>query len=102
MGTNSTASRKLVGLFLAAALVAAPGCAGTGASGQECPDTNNDGYCDDSGGRAGGGGTYIGGRGGAAGSGGAVAEDGVNKPNTGISSGVSKGGIGSSSISSGS
>lgn len=36
---------KLVALFLAAALAATPGCAGR--TGDDCPDNNGDGVCDD-------------------------------------------------------
>lgn len=103
LGGESGKTRKLVSLFVAAALIAAPGCGSRQASAGDCWDKNDDGYCDDDGSRAGGGGGssyyYVNGskvypRSGVSKS------DGSYKASSGISSGVSKGGIGSSSGSS--
>ena len=111
---NSARSKKVAGLFLAAALVLTPGCSTedsfSGAREERvCTDANNDGYCDEDGRAVSGGGYrsahpgfwgYWGlGRmfGGASGTG--VFSSG-SRSSSGISSG-SKGGIGSSSRSGG-
>lgn len=53
-------TRKLVSLFVAAALVVAPGCGSSRqASAGECWDDNNDGRCDDDGSYVSGNGYYY-------------------------------------------
>ncbi|MEK8131979.1 hypothetical protein WMW72_29130 [Paenibacillus filicis] len=86
---SGTRTKRLLSLFVASALVAAgtAGCADN-----NCIDRNQDGYCDNGGG--GRSGTYYGG--GSSGSGSKL-----NSGDTGgVSSGISKGGIGSSGSSS--
>ncbi|CAG7623090.1 hypothetical protein ACFQI7_04605 [Paenibacillus allorhizosphaerae] len=80
-------TRKAVKLFLASTLIlgSAAGCS----SNKDCIDQNQDGYCDNGGGRSGSGSGYYGSGGGSSKSG----------SSTGVSSG-SHGGIGSSGISS--
>lgn len=101
MDRESGKTRKLVSLFVAAALVIAPGCGSRQVSAGECWDRNNDGYCDDDGSYVGGGSYHVvnGSR--------VYSRSGVTKSDSssykassGISSGTSKGGIGSSSGSS--
>ncbi|GAA3410209.1 hypothetical protein ACFFNY_22305 [Paenibacillus hodogayensis] len=100
-GENGKA-RKLVSLFVAAALIAAPGCGSSRTvSARDCWDRNNDGYCDDDGSSVGGGSYhYVNGsrvytRSGVSDS----SHESSYKSSSGISTG-SKGGIGSSSGSS--
>jgi|GEM_PF-924303 hypothetical protein len=95
MDSKAKNSKKLVSLFLAAALAAAPGCASRQVHAGECWDDNNDGYCDDDGSYVG---TssyyYVDGRKRYYKSG-ATSNSGSYKPSSGISNG-SKGGLGSS------
>ena len=108
---NTDRSKKVVGLFLAAALTLTPGCSMNpfdwGRNDAPCTDENLDGYCDEDGRPVPRGGnrysrsTYWGGR--SWGGGGSGAGTGVKSGGTssgGVSSG-SKGGIGSSSRSGG-
>ncbi|TNJ62860.1 hypothetical protein FE784_28600 [Paenibacillus hemerocallicola] len=99
LGGESGKTRKLVSLFVAAALVAAPGCGSRQVSAGECWDKNNDGYCDDDGSSVGGSYHYVNGSRVYARSG-VSKSDGSYKASSGVSTGVSKGGIGSSSGSS--
>ncbi|WP_159887051.1 hypothetical protein [Paenibacillus puerhi] len=86
---GSGRTHRMLSLFVATALVAA----GTaGCSDNKCVDRNKDGYCDDGGGGRSG---YYGG-----GSGGSSGNQLKNGASTGTSSGISKGGIGSSGSSS--
>lgn len=100
MGEENGKTRKLVSLFVAAALIAAPGCGGSRVSSGECWDRNNDGYCDDDGSAAGGSYHYVNGSRVYSRSGVTQSDSGTYKPSSGVSTGVSKGGIGSSSGSS--
>ncbi|MDO3680826.1 hypothetical protein [Paenibacillus ehimensis] len=82
---KSSRTRKLVALFVASTLV----LGGTaGCSDSKCTDRNGDGYCDDSSGGSSGG-HYYGGSGSKS-----------SSKVSGSSSGISKGGIGSSGSSS--
>ncbi|MED1781242.1 hypothetical protein P4V43_05325 [Brevibacillus fortis] len=81
-----TKSKKVVGLFVAAAL-AISGCSSGDDYDEDCYDNDNDGYCDDSSSSGSSGSTYR-----------------SYKSKSGVSSGIStsssKGGIGSSGYSS--
>lgn len=84
MNQPKSRTRKVVSLFVASALVlgSTAGCANNGS----CTDRNQDGYCDD------GSGGYSSYRGGSSGK--------VNSGTGDVTSGISKGGIGSSGSSS--
>ena len=60
---NAERSKKVVGLFLAAALTLAPGCSLTPGDSDRsdnfCTDANQDGYCDEDGRAATGGGRHY-------------------------------------------
>ncbi|MEF3305277.1 hypothetical protein [Paenibacillus sp. GYB003] len=94
-------TRKLVSLFVASALVVAPGCGSRQVSAGECWDRNNDGYCDDDGSSVGSSYHYVNGSRVYTRSGVKSSDGSSYKASSGVSTGTaSKGGIGSSSGSS--